>query len=752
MRYLRTVLAILIGLSLLSLGLVASLYFIITPDRIQTRLANTLSDHFGVVLEPTAEIKIRRLPNLCITIPKSALRFSTSETASGKLDTVIIRMNPFAYFAKKPRIDDISVTGLSLEFSEDDIRAFLKPRPISTSEIVSIKTLTSTATSIHVKNANGTLVRIDNAQFGMRDITEAGAGMAAKYLLQTKDFTGNADLSGIFDWSEGPIKAVAENVTFSARGLWRGTDITSDISIARLGNPFADRFELSNLDATVKLANGYALRFATPTLASADKRINADGARVSIVVPETNRSDVYLAHGKVNYQGVEKTLAAESLKIETSSLADGEQTPIPNGSISGDIHWNLATGEGRILLEGMFRNTPLKIDTTINHPAENTAVVTLPETPITNTTLAGDTPTADSVDNPLAVDGSVPTPVSATIVTPTRPTIVGEVTLGRLSADRLSKIFSTQSKWLSTFDWQLHFAIGMENAPMGIHHLEGDFLVKDNIALVDNGSVTLKSSSLPYQATIYSDGTWVAATQWRDIESGTFFSHPVMRGLSEGKLDATGNITDVTQTKVELAIRVRDGEMTGVDLLKIHEIMLRERPEKMPREAFNTEAVTSFGLLSLNARLENGVWKIENANVEGPLWKANFSGQSYTRVLSVNAKVNFLKQNGEHAFSMPAVVTIRNNESPVWNPDWEHARADADANLGEVAWSFSLLKKKIEREFNTWWDTREWPNLDLNPSEWLPEFEWPNITYPDWIPDWVPRPNRKDDEAPDLPI
>ena len=752
MRYLRTVLAILIGLSLLSLGLVASLYFIITPDRIQTRLANTLSDHFGVILEPTAEFEIRRLPTLSITIPKSALRFTTSETASGKLDSAVIRMNPFAYFAKKPRIDDISVTGLSLELNEDDVNAFMKPRPISTSEIISIKTLTSTATAIHVKNTDGTLLRIDNAQFGMRDITEAGAGVAAKYLLQTKNFTGNADLSGIFDWSEGPINAVAENVTVSARGLWRGTDMTSDVSIARLGNPFADRFELSNLDATAKLANGYALRFAAPTLTRADKRFNADGARASLVVPGTNSSEIYLAHGKLSYQGVEQALAAEGLKIETSSLADGEKTPIPNGSISGDIHWNLAAGEGRVLLEGMFRNTPLKIDTTIYHSAETAAHMTPAEVAVTDTVPVANTPAIETAASPRTAEEPVTPAMTAPVVRSVRPIIAGEVTVGSLSADRLAQLFSTQREWLSTFDWQLRFAIGMENAPMGIHRLEGDFLVKDRMARVENGSVLLKSTSLPYQATIGSDGVWTATAQWRDLESDTFFSCPVIRGPSEGKLDVTGNIADLMQTKVELLLIVRDGEMIGVDLMKVHETMLRERPEKMPREAFNTEAVTPFGLFNVNARLENGVWTIKNATAEGPLWKADFSGQSYARLLSINTRVNFLKQNGEHAFSMPAVITVRSNESPVWNPDWEHARADADANLGEVAWSFSLLKKKIEREFNTWWDTREWPNLDVNPSEWIPKFEWPEITYPDWVPDWVPRPDRKDDSTSALPI
>lgn len=774
MRYLRTVLAILIGLSLLSLGLVASLYFIITPEGVQTRLSNALSAHFGVVLEPTAEFELRRLPTMRITIPKSAVRLNTSQTASGTLESAVISMNPFAYFAKKPRIEDISITGLSLKLTEDDVNAFFKPRPIATADIISIETLSSTATSIHVLDGDRQSLRIDNAQFGMRDITETGAGVAAKFLLQTTDFTGNAELAGVFDWAEGPINANARNVTLSARGLWRGTDLTSELSVARLGNPFADRFSLDDIDAYAQLANGYAARFAAPVLTSAEGRITADGARTSLMVPGQQGSDIYLMHGKIDYNKKEKFLNAQGLKIETSTLADGEKTPVPNGSVSGDVSWNLAQSEGRVLLEGMFRSTPLKIDTTIRHPkaiVPATAPLAAPqmEVPVEpaleiDGQAAVVTASADSAAPQPSPAEEMPVSDAAPLVpaeeipaaqleTP-RPTIEGEITVGRLSADRLAQLLSGQSERLSGFDWKLRFAIGTENAPLGIHRFEGDFLVNDGRARIENGSVVLKTVALPYTAAIEPDGLWKAEASWNDIESGTFFNTPVLTGISAGTLSASGNATDLNKTQVSLALTVRNGELTGTDLTKVHEVMLRERPEKMPREAFRPEARTPFDLFSVNARLENGLWTIENTTAEGPLWKADFAGKSYANMLSLNVGVDFLKQNGEHAFSMPAVVTVRTNESPVWNPDWERARADANARLGEVAWSFGLLKNKLEREFDNWWDTREWPSFDfdLNPSEWLPDFEWPEITYPEWVPDWVPRPDKKDDAAPALPI
>ena len=773
MRYLRIVLAILIGFSLLSLGLVASLYFIITPESVQTRLSNTLSSHFGVVLEPTAEFELHRLPSMRITIPKSAVRLNTSQTATGTLESAVISMSPFAYFAKKPRIEDISITGLSLKLSEDDVNAFLKPRPNATADIISIETLTSTATSIHVLDGDRLSLRIDNAQFGMRDITETGAGVAAKFLLQTTDFTGNAELAGIFDWAEGPINANARNVTLSARGLWRGTDLTGELSVARLGNPFADQFSLDDLDATAQLANGYAARFAAPVLTSADGRITADGARTSLMVPGQQGSDIYLMHGKIDYNKKEKALNAQGLKIETSTLADGEKTPLPNGSVSGDVKWNFAQGEGRVLLEGMFRSTPLKIDTTIRHPkAIVPAVSPLPaprsevpaEPALEADAQAAVVTAADNIAPQPSPVEEVPVsdaaPVLSTeespvvpIVAP-RPTVEGEVTVGRLSADRLAQLLSGQSDRLSGFDWKLRFAIGTENAPLGIHRFEGDFLVNDGRARIEHGSVILKTVVLPYTAEIAPDGFWKAEANWHDIESSTFFATPVLTGLSDGVLSANGNATELAKTRVSLALTVRNGELTGTDLTKVHEIMLRERPEKMPREAFRTEARTPFDLFNVNARFENGLWTIENTAAEGPLWKADFAGKSYANMLTLSVGIDFLKQNGEHAFSMPAVVTVRTNESPVWNPDWERARTDANAKLGEVAWSFGLLKNKIEREFDNWWETREWPSFDfdLNPSEWLPDFEWPEITYPEWVPDWVPRPDQKDDTAPALPI
>lgn len=746
MRYVRTVLAILIGLSLISLGLVASLYFIITPESVQTRISNTLSSHFGVTIEPTSEFKLQRLPQLTITIPKSDIRFIASTTASGTIESAVITMNPFAYFAKKPRIEDISLAGLSLKMQSEDVKTLMKPRPVSTSEIISIQTLSARSTSILFSQEGNSLCRIENAQIAMRDITENGAGLASKFLFQTNDFSGNTELSAILDWHEGPVSAVAKQINLATHGLWKDTDVTSEVSIATLSNPFVHAYHIEDLSGKIQLANGYALRFMAPTFTKNGDRLSAKNARTSLMIPSAKGSDIFVIDGNLGYQAPEQALTASDLKIETSSLPDESNVPIVNGSVTGDLHWNFALGEGRILLDGIFRNTPLKIDTVVHHPV-NTPLqmdkVTLPDVNDVTTQLNENT---ETIDTSVGVEEES---MSSTKLT--RPLVTGEITIGRLSADRLARLFSSQSTWLSSFDWQLNFAIGMENAVLGIHRLEGVFLTSKDGAHVENGTASMTEVTVPFTAMISPNGQWEADVDWHDIDSETFFAQPVLKGISRGDLHAQGNISDLSKTTAELNMDVRDGEIAGADLTKANEVMVRERPEQLPREAFAAELHTPFEFLSLKAKLSDSVWTLDQTSINGPLWKAQIAGQSYARIFTLKSDIYFLKENGELAFSMPTVITIRPNETPVWNPNWTKARESANTTLGEVAWSFNLLKDKAKREFDNWWDSQDWSKFDVNPSEWLPEWEWPDLTYPDWVPKWIPRPEPEKKES-SLPI
>lgn len=741
MRYVRTVLAILIGLSLLSLGLVASLYFMITPERVQERVTHVLSNQFGIVLESAETIEIQRLPTLTITLPKATLHFAKTSSPLGTIERTSIRMSPLAYFAKQPRIEDISIAGLSLQLTSNDILTWANSHKEVRPEIISIENVSVNSGTLVFLKENQSHLRIDNAKFHLRDLSENGAGIAAKFLIQSPDFTGNADAAGILDWSKGFFDAHINNLTLTAQGMWQKTDMTADISISQCGNPLSKTFHLNGFKSTVNLSNSQSALLSTPRISFSEEEIAVDSFSTSLLLPSTHGTDQLHAQGEISYQRATNTLSAEGLKINTSFVSDATSVSEENGIITGKIHWNFATSEGRLSLEGTFRDTPIKIDTTITQAA-------------TGVVLQESSNTTDISENPSETSNNSSHPRSGDLhVISSRPFIMGEATIGQLRANKLTDLLSSQSQWLSKADWKLRLSIGIKDAPLGIQRVKGTLLVNENRALFENGQVYLSNKELPLSATLAPDGTWSINTHWNNIDFERLLSQAVLQGASSGTFNAQGILSSPSQTTASVILKITNGALAGADLTKVNEIMLRERPERLPREAFLSDNYTPVDQMNLHLQYQNGLWALLESTADGLLWRATFSGKAYSQTLNIQAKIDFLNPEEQRIFSMPTAITIRQQHAPSWIPDWENARADANNTIGEVGWSLDLLKNTITREILHWWETKIKPtfDLDLSLSNWLPDWDWPNLTYPEWMSDWFSLENKTQPNKSSMP-
>ena len=116
MRYVRLILVVLTGLALLSLGIVAGLYAYATPERLSSRIGEALKRDAGLILPPSTEVSVKRLPKLEIRYPRTAVS-AESARLTGNVDAIIITMNPFAVFAQRPKIDSIQIVRPDIELS-----------------------------------------------------------------------------------------------------------------------------------------------------------------------------------------------------------------------------------------------------------------------------------------------------------------------------------------------------------------------------------------------------------------------------------------------------------------------------------------------------------------------------------------------------------------------------------------------------------------------------------------------------------
>ncbi len=697
MRYVRIILTVLTGVALVILGLVAALYAFVTPERVAARISAVLERDLGLIVTPASPLRIDRLPKLRVTFPETEIALVGETSHPGRFKSAVITLSPFVYFAQSPRIDDISINGLALNFSRNNLLQHLSQQS-QTRRFFNIDTLTVTDGSLHITEYENTLFSAENLRLSLRDINEKGAGAAAFALINAGTTSGSTDLRGVFNWETGLLSASLTGLEAHLKGLQNGETVDLTLNAASLSSPLTERWNVQNLSLQTNLPYGMNALIEIPRLDVSGKVFTATHL-TSVVTRKTDTGTEYL-RGKtvLRIDTDTQAIKIQDFSLETSQLSEAEKAPEPTGSLKGDIDWNALNGTGHVLFDGVYRGTPMQSTLALNR-TENR-----------------------------------------------RLTVTGNIHLGRIAPTSIGRQLPALRPLMTNVDASLDFIVGADDNILALQKLTGHLALTENEAVVTKGFATIRSNLIPFSARLHENGTWSIQAQWQGLPAAPFFETPVLTGQSEGQLKASGMLGKPEHSKATLLFSVNDGEFFGADLPDVLRVMTDEQPDVTPLSLFTPTARTPFDTLTFNAVKDARGWLLKNGQAQAPDWSAVFTGETRQENTALKSAVRFLKADGRDAFTLPAEIFVTRAAPPIWHPDWQTAHREAVQKNGELPWNVKRLKDRALRELDNWWKEFNVEKLEL-PKFDLPSL--PEINLPEWLSKFG---ENEKTNAPELPI
>lgn len=688
MRYLRSILAVLTGLAFLVLLLVLALYVYITPERFHQQFSQSISNRFGILLETAALPKIQHLPKLVVHYPQTTFTSVNSEL-KGAIKNFSISMSPFAVFALNPRIERITVQGLSVATQKDQASQFWNQIQQS-SVTFPLEHLEFKDAQLHVMDGETSLVKLNYIALSLNHFNEQTTSYATEFLMKRQDFTGQGKVQGIVDWTQGLNQTKWLNTQAELTGLQNG----KSTKITTIVNQIAKEEQqvvFSDLQLTIQTPQTTEIRFHTPSLSWNGQTIASSECHANYAYATPNGSQTFVATSPVSVTLNPLAIYAPSIAITASAISSSDGVESRNGNIEGSLFLDSPMNQGEIKLSGHIFNAPTNIQLQIAN------VTSLP------------------LFNASQQEASQK-----------KALVTGTLQLDRFDISKTLPQWS--SKIVQTVDAEVAFSISPTAPFEKLQHVTGNLTIQNNQAKIHHGQWVLPSGNAPYTATLLDD-QWQVNSEWKNIDINDF-APKLLAGQSSGTLKATGDFTKPDLTRIESTIHVGQGVLYGINLPQIAEIMRTEQPATTPLEAVSQQSSCAFYNLETRIAATKNQFNIESAALAGDGWQAALSGSSH----QISGAVQFANADNKALFTLPLKVTLKD---PKWQLDWETAIQSAIATQGELPWSLQRFKNKLSRELEDWWNnfdpmTIELPNVEL-PNIELPEIELPNVELPDWL-------------------
>lgn len=695
MRHLRTILSLLLLLAVLTLALITALFFWITPERISARLERTLEEHLGLRVELSAPVSLKRLPSLEISIPSATLVRNGSNERVGTLDAALIRLHPWAVFARSPRIQHVLLDGLAI-----DLQANATDTPNSAGGpafwnigLVEIRngavTLPGTVPTV-----------LSGLEARLEDMNETGGVIRLAGTLASSTVSGPVTLAGRISIAPGTASLQTRSslsaVSATLDGLWQKRSLHAELQADAL-TPTPEGWNLSGPKLAASLPDGTTWTLSGDLVRLSGNRLDADSLSGSIRSRQ--------AAGEISVAGSARVNA--SIEPAALSLADAvidtHLTPADGEPLSGRLAGRLALssmGDVDLELSGTLLGTALS---------------------------AGIHPAPAGGENMQALTGSIH--------------------LGRV-APELLRILPPDSAWLS----RLNFSGDVSVESLATMT---DLAARANLS---NGTLSLSSGSAKwlqgnagFSARLTHEGMWQATLHARDVHVGDAFAGriTVLSGNAEGSIELAGRlhpeVGEALLSRADGHVLVRDGALSGFDALLARRLLLEELPETVPAEVLRPEARTAFDSLEFRTTLHEGRLVLADGRLQGRTqtekthpWSADLSGALHSGLLELNALFSFPPEGRIPSIRLPVAIRTAADLVPVWTPDWKKALSEAEAARADDPVTLKSLGRRVERAIRDFWQDLE-----------LPKIEMPEIPTPDWkLPDL---PWRNAPETPEAP-
>jgi hypothetical protein len=668
LRYVRLVLIVITVIALFVLGAVAALYLYITPERVQARLSEALYRDLGVTVEPSGPVKVRILPRLRIAYPKSTIRLTSTEAASG-VDSALFEMTPFAFFASRPRIDSLTLVRPALTISTEDWTRFVTRDSTETLPIWNIGALYIQDGTLSIERCGGAEpVRFTGLKAGFAELTEKGAALTAAALASLPSLSGEMTLKGQADWSHGIRSLTLGSADFTFKGLAGGRDLRLEAKADSL--TLGESPRAANASAAADLPEGRRLTASCASVSLVSGVLSTDALNAAFSFDgEGGRETLSIrAPFKVALESGE--LSAQPLEAHSSLMKTGAKNPEDLGRMTGEALWSGRGGTGRLVLEGSYRGMPLSVRLTGTGLAE---------------TASGEG----------------------------KPELSGDVRLGRLPAPIWRSLLAG-SRLLDAFNGSFRLEVSPELPGSAVTSFSAGITVKDGRASWKDGTSSFGGTSLISSGELSADGAWHAEGRW-DRALPELLA-PFASAVTSGSFKAEGRIGAERIASLSAKVSAADGELYGADLPSAAAIMADEQPENAPKRAFKASSATPFSSLSFVLSCRDGACGAEQGLVKGDGFTADFAGEAG----ALKGTVTFTDALGHKLFAMPAVVSAKDGKA-VWTPDWNKALAEDKAKAGEKGWSVKRAKDWLLRRFDDWWQGIELPSFELPDwPDWLP--------------------------------
>ncbi|MDO5530724.1 hypothetical protein [Sutterella sp.] len=758
MRYLRTVIALLLFVALIALALVAALSFWITPERVTSRLEAALETHLGMRAELSGPVSVKRLPTLEITLPKGTLVRTDNLSQVGSFSTAILSLKPWAIFAESPRVDHVLIDGLMLSIpaaqtapapapaAEAPAVTAALPAPEAAQEApaaaadaaapaeteaapaeekpaaapaknqestrqtfwnIALAELRNTSLTFEPGVFGPAAVELTGTELRLEDMSETGGVVRLAGNLKSAEATGAVTFAGRISFAPGAGDLVSRMTLASASaaldGLWRSKSVHADASAQSLA-PRAGGWTITGARVKADFASGLSLTVSGDEADLTALGLTSDRLASSLTAP--------LGAAKVSLDGSARVAASfepAALTLDTIDVTSrilqegrGELPASPNpGRITGQVNW-AADGASSADLQGTLFETQVRV--------------------------------------------KVSSPASAAA----RPAFTGEIQIGRMPPRILSELSSFRD-WLGLADFTGRISVEGIGPDSGLSGLAADAVLASGAASLSNGTARWMGGDADFAGILAADGSWNVSLRVRNADAtripGPVVRPPLLTGVLSGSIDLAGSLgskdTAAGVTSADGQFEITEGRFTGLDVTSAHTILVDTTPEATPPAVTAADASTAYGRIAFRTGLAEGGLAILDGSAEGERWSATFSGTAAAGFPVLDVKFLFPAEGKIPELPLAARLSLSQKageRAPAWALDWKSAAAIVDAARSGEPFSLDRAMRRAERAIRDFWEGLELPELKL------PEIKIPDL--PD-LPGWhLPKMPWADDEEP----
>lgn len=661
-RTLRGLLFLTCFAAVLLLAGVAALYFLVTPERVTTRLTQVVERELGLELRLSSPPEIRHLPELVLTLPEATLLKPGHDEWQISFKQASIALHPLAIFAQSPKIRELRLKDLALALPETEFFTRLnKPYLVST--------VGFDMDAFVLENASLTL--LSETPILIKDLTV--------HLTNLSETGAQSFLSGHYERA-----VVSGAFQFSGNARW-----PMGLGELSIQQPL---FEFKGLDDGVERE----WRWAADTLTRQDFRTwNA-------------------THPDLRFRVDNQTLIASAnlLSITPEAWTSHETTLTTDLPFGGEmLSWRI-TGNPERNAKGFFHWPDLRITASNNtHRTDLSGAFSLSEEKKGRIALSG-----SLFGAPTKFEADITPAFSETVSGVFRPRLEGFLQLGAQDPTFWRSL--ERRGFFSLFDFSGSLSLAGLTNDTSLCDLRTDVSLLNGNLVLTNAQAKLFGGNVRFTAQVQRDGRWQVEGNGEELALDAFLTRSFGRAPIEGRGrvhgEANGSLTDEkVPANVTVDVEVADATLIGLDLDTAYHLLLEERSDTLPAEILAPNMKTPVTTLSFRLEGRPQDLFITNGRMEGDGWIADFGGSLPSLRPEWQGTFRWAEASPVPALTLPwRLEQAPEATSFRWDLSWASTASIVRNALGEDSWSIDSIKRRTRRVWRNFVESVE--NYDLN--------------------------------------